>query len=464
LPTQPGQYAVTSPPAIAGDLVITGSAIGDNRTVELELGTVRAFDARTGARRWAWDPIPREEDERVQLGWQPAQAARTGAANAWSILSVDPERDLVFVPTGAPSPDFYGGERLGDDAYANSVVALKASTGELVWSRQLVHHDLWDYDVPAQPVLVDLERDGRTIPAVIQATKMGLLFTFDRTSGEPLFALEERPVPQGGVAGEQLSPTQPFPLAPPPLVSQAPVMPADAWGLILWDKWRCRELIERYHSEGIYTPPSLQGTIMNPGYTSGVNWGSLAFDPKRQLAIVNAMQVPMVVTLVPRAQFAAMVGSGEFNVRVRAPAGHTLRHAPRGPAVAAWHPLHGPTLGHAFRGRHGRGHDPLAGAARHHQGQGAARSELGMPNLGGPIVTAGGLIFIAAATDGRLRAFDVDTGEELWHADLPAGGQATPMTYQLGPNGKQDVVIAAGGHGALGTTRGDRVIAFALPD
>jgi hypothetical protein len=356
LPTQPGQYAVTSPPAIAGDLVITGSAIGDNRAVELELGTVRAFDARTGARRWAWDPIPRAEQESGQLGWQAAQAARTGAANAWSILSVDPERDLVLVPTGAPSPDFYGGERLGDDAYANSIVALRASTGELVWSRQLVHHDVWDYDVPAQPVLVDLERDGRTIPALIQATKMGLLFTFDRTTGEPLFALEERPVPQGGVAGEQLSPTQPFPLAPPPLVSQAPVMPA----------------------EGIYTPPSLQGTIMNPGYASGVNWGSLAFDPKRQLAIVNAMQVPMVVTLVPRAQFAAMGGSGEFKTsefgRQQGTPYGMRREVLLSPLGI---PCTAPPWVNAFRGRHGRGHDPLAGAARHHQGQGAARSELG---------------------------------------------------------------------------------------
>ncbi|HZA67266.1 MAG TPA: pyrroloquinoline quinone-dependent dehydrogenase, partial [Geminicoccaceae bacterium] len=298
--TEPGQYAITSPPAIAGDLVITGSAIGDNRAVELEFGVVRAFEARSGRRVWLWDPIPRESGDPAQAHWQPEQAALTGAANAWSVLSVDPERDLVFIPTGAPSPDFFGGERKGDNRCANSVVALRASTGELVWHQQLVHHDLWDYDVSAQPVLVDLARDGRSVPAVIVATKMGMLFTFDRATGEPIFPIEERPVPQGAVAGEAPWPTQPFPTAPPPLVSHAPVRPEDAWGLILWDKWRCRKLIERYRSEGIYTPPSTEGTIFNPGYAGGVNWGSLAFEPERQLAIVNAMQVPTVVTLIPR--------------------------------------------------------------------------------------------------------------------------------------------------------------------
>jgi quinoprotein glucose dehydrogenase len=461
--TSPGQYAITSPPAIAGDLVITGSAIGDNRAVELELGIVRAFDARSGRRVWLWDPVPRASADPAHGHWQTEQAALTGAANAWSVLSVDPERDLVFIPTGAPSPDFFGGERKGDNRYANSIVALRASTGELVWQQQLVHHDLWDYDVSAQPVLVDLEKDGRSLPAVIVATKMGLLFTFDRETGEPVFPIEERPVPQGAVAGEVPWPTQPFPVAPPPLVSHAPVRPVDAWGLILWDRWRCRKLIERYRSEGIYTPPSLEGTIMAPGYAGGVNWGSLAFEPERRLAIVNAMQVPTVVTLIPREDYrgsdAAFAGSefaeqrgtpygmrrevlfSPLGIPCTAPPWGVLSAVDMAAGTIAWQVPLGTT----------KGYTPIG-------------IKFGMPNMGGPIVTASGLIFIAAATDNYLRAFDVDTGEELWKGDLPAGGQATPMTYHLEKTGKQYVVIAAGGHGGLDTTRGDHVLAFALPD
>jgi quinoprotein glucose dehydrogenase len=377
--SEPGQYTITSPPAVINDTVITGSAIGDNR-------------------------------------------------------------------------------------YANSIVALGASTGEMVWHHQLVHHDLWDYDVSSQPVLVELGRNGRTVPAVIQATKMGLLFTFNRETGAPIFPIEERPVPRTAVAGEAPWPTQPFPVAPPPIVSHAPVAPADAWGLILWDRWRCRKLIEGYRSEGIYTPPSLEGTIMSPGYAGGVNWGSLAFEPQRQLAIVNAMQVPMVVRLIPRVDFARRAGSGEspdaefaeqagtpYGMRrevLFSPLGMPCTAPPWGVLTAVdmvagtikWQVPLGTTRGHA----------PIA-------------LNFGMPNMGGPIVTAGGLIFIAAATDDYLRAFDVETGAELWTADLPAGGQATPMTYYLEGTGKQYVVIAAGGHGGLGTNQGDYVIAFALP-
>ncbi len=277
-PRDQGNYLVTSPPVIFRNLVITGSAVGDNRAVDVELGIVRAFDARTGALAWTWDPIPRTPDNPMYSHWSEQAAKITGAANAWSVLSVDVERGLLFVPVGSASPDFYGGERPGDNRYANSIVALNAETGAVVWSQQLVHHDLWDYDMPAQPVLIDLQRNGQTIPAVVQATKMGMLFVFDRRTGEPLYGIEERAVPQDGVAGEVSSPTQPF-SALPSLVPNGPLTKDDAWGFTPWDRGKCADKIAKLRSEGIYTPPSLEGTIEWPGYTGGSNWGGVSFDP-----------------------------------------------------------------------------------------------------------------------------------------------------------------------------------------
>jgi quinoprotein glucose dehydrogenase len=294
-----GEYTITSPPVVVGDVVVSGSAIGDNRGVELEIGIVRGFNVRTGAEIWRWDPIPREPTDPGHQHWRSDQAQRTGAANAWAPLSADPARDLVFVPTSSASPDYYGGERIGDNRYANSLVALRASTGKIVWWRQLVHHDLWDYDVPAQPTLVELTRSGVTIPAVIQPTKMGLLFSFNRETGEPIFPIEERPVPQSDVPGEKTWPTQPFPRGPAALVRNEAVTPDNAWGMTFWDRNKCRDLISRYRSEGIYTPPSLRGSIYYPGVMGGANWGGIAFDKKRQIAIVNVMEIPFVLTLAP---------------------------------------------------------------------------------------------------------------------------------------------------------------------
>jgi quinoprotein glucose dehydrogenase len=293
-----GNYLVTSPPAIYRNIVIVGSAVGDNGGVEMPRGIVRAFDVRSGKQLWSWDPIPTSDEEATRRGWQAQSAQRTGAANAWSILSVDAGRGLVFVPTGSASPDYLRRRAHGDNDYANSLVALHADTGQVAWHRQLVHHDLWDYDVPAQPMLVDIERDNKSIPAVVQATKTGMLFVFDRETGEPVFEVVERPVPQSDVAGEASSPTQPFP-ATPPLVSHAAVTPNDAWGLTFYDRGKCRDLISHYRSEGIFTPPSLQGTIESPGYAGGVNWGSTAFDSERQLVIAAVNHIPMVVTLIP---------------------------------------------------------------------------------------------------------------------------------------------------------------------
>lgn len=460
-----GNYLVTSPPAIYRNIVIVGSAIGDNGGVEMQRGIVRAFDARSGKQLWAWDPIPTSGDEAARRGWQPKSAQRTGAANAWSVLSVDAGRGLVFVPTGSASPDFFGGERTGDNLYANSLVALHAETGALAWHRQLVHHDVWDYDVPAQPMLIDIDRDNKSIPAVVQATKTGMLFVFDRETGEPVFEVVERPVPQSDVAGEVTSPTQPF-AATPPLASHAAVTPEDAWGLTFYDRGKCRDLISRYRSEGIFTPPSLQGTILSPGFAGGVNWGSTAFDSERQLVIAAVNHVPMVVTLVPRDQFDTARRSdswpdSEFAAQTGTPYGmrRELLASPFGLPCTA--PPWG-TLAAVDLRRNAIRWQVMLGSTRDMTPWFIPSPTLGMPNMGGPIVTDGGLAFIGAAMDNYLRAFDVDTGRELWKGRLPAGGQATPMSYQV--NGRQFVVIAAGGHGGLDTKQGDYVVAFALPE
>ena len=466
-PTQTGQYAITSPPTIAQDTVITGSAIGDNRAAHLERGTVRAFDARTGALRWTFEPLS-EETQR-----------QSGAANAWAVFSVDAALGLVYVPTGSPSPDFYGALR-NDSAvrtgskvdaksgnkngnYANSLVALRIKDGSVAWSQQLVHHDLWDYDLAAQPTLVDIDRDGKSIAAVVQATKMGTVFIFDRETGTPINEIVERPVPPSDVEGETSSATQPFSTIPP-LVSQAAITPDNTWGLTFYDRARCRAAIRALRSEGIFTPPSVRGSIESPGYAGGVNWGGTAVDRERQILIAAVNHIPMVVRLLPRDSEAAKkrpptdmdrtAQTGTPYVLERGPLlspfGLPCTRPPWGTLAAIdlqrntvlWQRPLGSTEGFA----------PWFVPSR----------EIGMPNMGGPIVTASGIIFVGAATDNYLRAFDVGTGRKLWQGKLPAGGQATPMTYELG--GRQFVVIAAGGHGSLGTKRGDYVVAFALPD
>lgn len=411
-------------------------------------------------------PIPIGPNDPLWQQWDEDAARRTGAANAWSLLSVDQRRSLVFVPTSAPSPDFFGGLRPGNNAYANSVVALNGSNGQVVWHRQLVHHDLWDYDVPAQPVLVDLEKDGVAIPAVVQATKMGMLFVFNRETGVPLFEIEERPVPQTAVAGELPSPTQPFPVAPPPLVSHEAVTADDAWGPTPWGRRECRKQIEQHRSEGIYTPPSLEGTIEYPGYAGGSNWGGISIDPERQYAIANTMNLPMVVRLIPRESVDAMIASGEIPDRGYSEQRGTPYVMQRYALLSSSDiPCTPPPWGELAAVDLSSGTivwqvplgtiEDLAPAV-------VPNIRYGVPNIGGSIVTAGGLVFIGAAADNYLRAFNIDTGEELWKGRLPAGGQATPMTYAL--NERQYVVIVAGGHGGAGTDSGDYVVAFSLPD
>ncbi|MGI9284839.1 MAG: PQQ-binding-like beta-propeller repeat protein, partial [Pseudomonadales bacterium] len=382
-------------------------------------------------------------------------------------LAADPKLGLVYVPTGSASPDFYGGEREGNNLYANSLVALHAVSGKVAWYRQLVHHDVWDYDLPAQPTLVELKHNGQLIPAVLQATKTGMIFSFDRRTGKPIFEIEERPVPQRGVPGEHLSPTQPFPVAPPPVTRYRQITEGDAWGMLYFDMKGCQKRISRMRSDGIFTPPSIEGTIQFPGFAGGINWGGLAFDPERQLAVTFAINLAMEVALIPRGEFKKVQQSGEFDGQEFARQNGTPYGMRRTAFLSSFGvPCIEPPWGTltAVDMENGNIHwqVPL-GTIQDIAPAPVPNLELGVPGTGGPIITASGLVFIGAAADDYLRAFNLQNGDLLWEGRLPAGGQATPMSYFLKQTEKQYIVIAAGGHGRVGTTNGDYLIAYALP-
>ena len=307
--TPPWEYYVTSPPLVIHDRVVVGALVADNVRVNAPPGVVRAFNARTGAQEWAWDPVPPDSAASTEIR-ESAEGTpyRRGTANVWSIISGDAERGLVFVPTGNAPPDYFGGMREGLDYYSSSVVALRASgenAGEVVWHFQTVHHDLWDYDIGAQPTLFDFPTEGGSVPAVAVSTKMGHVFFLHRETGEPLFEVEERPVPQGGTPEDYLSPNQPFPTRPPSLYPPK-LDPEDAYGLTFWDRAACRERIEALRSEGLFTPPSLQGSVHYPGALGGVNWGGAAIDPQRGILVVNQSRVATAVQLVRRADYEAL--------------------------------------------------------------------------------------------------------------------------------------------------------------
>jgi quinoprotein glucose dehydrogenase len=453
-----GVYHMTSPPAVVDDVIVVGSAINDNERVDAPSGAVRAFDARSGALRWTWDPIPPNPDNGGSSGtW------RTGAANAWSMLSVDPARHLVFVPTGSASPDYYGGLRPGDDRWANSVVALHAATGELAWGFQLVHHDLWDYDSASAPLLATLTRDGRPVPVVVQGNKTGFLYVLNRENGVPVFPVVERPAPPSDVPGETAWPTQPVPSLLPAVTPQR-IAANDAWGPTAEDRAACRRLMTGLRNDGVFTPPSVQGTLVYPGNLGGINWSGYAYDPSDQLLIVNTNNLPAKVQLIPRdrpndpqrtredGEYAQQAGSPYLMFRrfLQSPS-----HLPCTPPP--WGTLAAVDLA---RGRV-RWQVPL-GSMRDFGGAHPAVPP-GSLTLGGPIVTASGLIFIAGTLDASLHAVDVETGKELWTGALPASGHATPMTYKLRASGKQYVVIAAGGHAKVTEEPlGDALVAFAL--
>lgn len=459
--------SVTSPPCIIGNLVIVGSSIGDNQRFDYPRGTVRAFDAISGNLRWSWDPIPIDSTDEAWKTWKGQKAHQTGAANAWAVISCDTARDLVFIPTSSPSPDFYGGERLGQNLYGNAIVALRASTGKMVWFFQVVHHDLWDYDIAAQPVLMNVNRNGKKIAAVAVGTKMGHIFILNRETGESLFPVEERAVPPSTISGEEAHATQPFPVLPAPLGLQS-ITTRDAWGITEEEKKEAEKKIAQYLNKGPFTPPSYQGTIMAPGNVGGIHWGGMCFDPEQGLLVTNINRVPALIRMLPREKLAQLEQEDEALLRAetgrQAGTPYVMKRSylfkvSDGNMMMLTSPPWGTLLAIDVNSGAKKWEAPLGYMLNPEKYPGAEK--WGSVNFGGAIATAGNLLFVAASMDNHLRAFNTKTGVVLWEYLLPASAQATPMSYEI--DGKQYVVIAAGGHGKLGTQQGDYVVAFSLP-
>ena len=466
-PTGFADYEVTSPPAIVGDTLVVGSGIADGTSKPHPSGEVRGFDVVTGHLKWTWDPIPQDPNAVGADTWKNNSASRTGSANAWSVIVGDPEHNLVFVPTSSPSHDYFGGERLGDNLFADSLVALRADTGARVWHFQTVHHDLWDYDVASPPILFDWRKDGRAVAAVAVASKTGHLFILDRATGAPLLPVEERPVPKSDVPGEEASPTQPFPTVPRALARTA-LKADEAWGATDEDRAWCRGVISTLRSDGFFTPPSRQGTLVIPGNIGGMAWGGIAHDRVNDLLIMPVNNLAAEVRLIPRdavdVERKAGRLSGEFEylpqtgtaygvVRrfLLGPKTHLPCTPPPWGTLAAIRPSTGAIAWQVPLGRF-PGTDGLPDAA-----------QTGSIALGGPIVTAGGVVFTAGTLEPAIYAFDVQTGQQLWKGTLPTSARSTPMTF-LGRDGRQYLVVAAGGHGTpIGPPLGDYLVAFALP-
>jgi quinoprotein glucose dehydrogenase len=461
------EYNVTSPGTVVGDVIVVGSSIADTLRPDAPPGDVRAFDVRSGALRWTFHTIPSAGEPGSET-WETGTRL-TGAANVWSTITADLGRGLVFLPVSTPSPDYYGGDRHGSNLYSDSVVALDSRTGVRRWHFQTVHHDLWDYDLAAPPVLVTLERDGRRTDAVVQATKQGFVFVLDRETGAPLFPVEERPVPASDVPGERAWPTQPFPLAPPPLVPQH-LREADLYAPTPEHREACRRQLAELRNQGLFTPPSLRGSIAYPFSAGGANWSGATWDPARQLLVVPVQNFAHVIHLDEVAERAT--GGGAEVMPLRASGLRTL-----------WWLLTGQGTGERYRLSQLSGRTLLQ-----HEGVPCNRPPWGMlvaldlargtlswsaptsvgdadpggKSFGPALATASGLVFHAGTQQPVLRVHDSETGERIAVFELPAGLHAGPISYRLRPDGPQFLVVAPGGHIGIGSPLGDHVIAYKL--
>ncbi|MFI8690810.1 glucose/quinate/shikimate family membrane-bound PQQ-dependent dehydrogenase [Stutzerimonas kunmingensis] len=452
-----GFYYSTSPPVVALDRVIVGGAVNDNVRANEPSGVIRAYDVYTGELKWNWDPGNPDETAPIAAG----QTYSASSPNSWSISSADEALGLIYVPLGNQVPDQWGGKRSeNSERFSSSIVALDLDSGQLRWVFQTVRHDLWDMDVPAQPSLVDIQTEEGPVPALVAPTKQGDIYVLDRRTGEPILPVREVPAPQGAAEGDWIAKTQPasaLSYEPPKLQGK------DLWGATLIDQMMCHIQFHSLRYEGRYTPPSTQGTLVHPGNFGVFNWGGVAVDPVRQMVFSTPAYLAFTSKLIPREDAETTYVSEEepfLNENFGSPFAVELKAfvSPIGLPCTA------PPWGYVA------GADLRTGKTHWLRKNGTVRDrspiplpfKMGVPSLGGPMLTAGGVAFLSGTLDYYLRAYDVSTGREIWKARLPAGGQATPMTYES-RSGRQMVVVVAGGHGSLGTKAGDSVIAYALP-
>ena len=465
----PGGYNPTSPPVVTGTTIVIAGSVTDNYSSKEPSGVIRGYDVNTGKLLWVFD-TGAEDPNAIPA---PGQTFVHNSPNAWAPLAYDAKADVVFVPTGVGTPDIWGGDRTAlKERYANSVLAINASTGKLIWHFQTTHHDLWDMDVPSQPTLAEVkDKSGQMVPAVYVTTKTGNVFVLDRRDGKAIVPITERPVPQTvkrgpQTKGEHYSATQPF--SDLDLAPQNKLTDKDMWGGTMFDQLVCRIQFKRLNYDGIYTPPSENGTLVFPGNLGVFEWGGISVNPDRQVAVMNPIGLPFVSRLIPEDPSRAETAKGAGTEQGVQP----MYGVPYGVEISAFLspiglPCKQPAWGYVagvdlnthqvvWKKRIGTIRDSLPNLFQ------LPAVKIGVPGLGGSISTAGNVMFVGATQDNYLRAFNVSNGKKLWEARLPAGGQATPMTYEI--NGKQYVVIMAGGHGSFGTKMGDYLVAYALPD